>query len=173
MDQEKLIKQIIEEVMKNIEANGVSSKAAAKTADCCEKIDASSYPLGEKIPDQLKSPTGKNLSEMTFDKLIKGELGAADMRISPETLEMQAQVAESVKRDAFAGNLRRASELIAVPDERLLEIYNSLRPYRSTKQELYDIAEELEKKYNCEINSQFVREAADVYEKRGRLRRED
>src|SRR5690606_25108664 len=118
MDQEKLIKQLIEEVMKSMGTSNVSSSVAAKTADCCEQIDASNYPLGEKIPEQIKSPTGRKLSEITLDKLIKGEIGAADMRISPETLEMQAEVAESVKRDAFAGNLRRASELIAVPDER-------------------------------------------------------
>ena len=72
-------------------------------------------------------------------KVINGELSADDMRIAPETLEMQAQVAESVHREAFAGNLRRAAELIAVPDDRLLEIYNALRPYRSTKQELLDV----------------------------------
>ena len=53
-------------------------------------------------------------------------------------------MAESVHREAFAGNLRRAAELIAVPDDRLLEIYNALRPYRSTKQELLDIAGELD-----------------------------
>ena len=35
---------------------------------------------------------------------------------------------------------KRQAELIAVPDDRLLEIYNALRPYRSTKQELLDIA---------------------------------
>ena len=83
---------------------------------------------------------------------------------------MQAQVAESVGRDAFASNLRRAAELIAVPDKRILEIYNSLRPYRSTKAELYAIADELENQYNCKINAAFVREAADVYERRGRLK---
>ena len=92
------------------------------------------------------------------------------MRIAPETLEMQAQVAESVGRDAFAGNLRRAAELIAVPDERLLDIYNALRPYRSTKQELLDIAAELEG-YKCAIAAGLVREAAEVYEKRGRLKK--
>ena len=42
-------------------------------------------------------------------------------------------------REAFAGNLRRAAELISVPDERILEIYNALRPYRSTKEELLNI----------------------------------
>ena len=87
------------------------------------------------------------------------------------TLEMQAQVAESVHREAFAGNLRRAAELIAVPDDRLLEIYNALRPYRSTKQELLDIAGELDGKYGAKTAASLVREAAEVYEKRGRLKK--
>lgn len=85
---------------------------------------------------------------------------------------MQAQIAESVNRDSFARNLRRASELIAVPDARILEIYNSLRPYRSTKAELIAIAEELENKYKAVVNAQFIREAAELYEKRDRLRKD-
>ena len=88
------------------------------------------------MADQIKTPTGKDFTSLSYEKVINGELSADDMRIAPETLEMQAQVAESVHREAFAGNLRRAAELIAVPDDRLLEIYNALRPYRSTKQEL-------------------------------------
>jgi propanediol dehydratase small subunit len=172
MDQEKLLKQIIEEVMKNMNVNGANVTTSKSGCETSNKIDASSYPLGEKIPDKLKSPTGKLLSDMTLEKLIKGEIGAADMRISPETLELQAQVAESIGRDAFARNLKRAAELIAVPDERVLEIYNALRPYRSTKKELYDIADELENKYNCKVNSAFLREAADIYEIRGRLKKD-
>ncbi len=92
------------------------------------------------------------------------------MRISAETLEMQAQVSESAGNDAFAANLRRAAELIAVPDDRLLEIYNALRPYRSTKAELEAIAHELETQYNAPINAELVRSAGTVYEKRGRLK---
>ncbi len=30
-------------------------------------------------------------------------------------------------------NFERAAELTAVPDDRILEIYNALRPYRSTR----------------------------------------
>ena len=111
-----------------------------------------------------------NLADITLEKVIAGQIKSEDMRISPETLEMQAQVAESVNRGAFASNLRRAAELIAVPDKRILEIYNALRPYRSTKAELLAIADELETKYGCKVNADFVREAADVYEKRGRLK---
>ncbi|NLY45118.1 MAG: diol dehydratase small subunit [Tissierella sp.] len=170
MEQEQLLKQIIEEVMKSMNGNKEIDKS--HTVSNTDRMDVTNYPLGEKVPERIKTPTGKLLSEITLDKVISGEIGSSDVRISPETLEMQAQVSESVNKDAFANNLRRASELIAVPDDRLLEIYNLLRPYRSTKEELYDIARELEEKYNCTVNANFVREAADVYEARGRLRKD-
>lgn len=186
--QELFLKQIVEEVLKNITdgnlttnnltADGKSggsqtAESGSASCGCTQTVTAQQYPLGEKMAEQITSPTGKILGEMSLDQLITGNLKAEDMRISPVTLELQAQVAESVSRDAFAGNLRRAAELIAVPDDRLLEIYNSLRPYRCTKKELYDIADELETKYSCTVNAGLVREAADVYEKRGRLKQQD
>jgi len=54
----------------------------------------------------------------------------------------------------------------------VLEIYNALRPYRSTKVELLAIADELENKYNAKVNAQLVKEAAELYEKRDRLRKD-
>lgn len=171
MDQELLMKQIVEQVMQAMQNGGVVKAAQPYNAPSGH-VTAADYPLSEKSADKIKSPSGKRLSDMKLDQMLDGSLTAEDMRISPETLEMQAQVAESVGRDAFAGNMRRASELIAVPDDRLLEIYNALRPYRSTKAELYAIAEELENKYGCKVNAALVREAADVYEKRGRLKKE-
>lgn len=165
MDQELLMKQIVEQVMAAM--SGKAAPAAAPKKGC---VTAADYPLGVKMPEAIKTPTGKPFSSLSYEKVIAGELTSDDMRIAPETLEMQAQVAESVGREAFAGNLRRAAELIAVPDERLLQIYNALRPYRSTKQELLDIAAELEG-YKCAIAAGLVREAAEVYEKRGRLKK--
>lgn len=173
MDQEKLVKDIIDEVMKSMKITG--EKTTDKPKECAQtrrKLDVSNYPLGEKMADSIKTPTGKRLSDLTLEKLISGEIGAADVRISPETLELQAEISDSANKEAFANNLRRASELIAVPDERLLEVYNALRPYRSSKEELYEIATELEEKYNCTINANFIRESADVYEVRGRLRKD-
>jgi len=167
MDQEALMKQIVEQVMAAMNNGTVS----APSTPAGGKMTAANYPLAEKESDKIKTPTGKPFSSLSYDKVISGELTADDMRISPETLEMQAQVAESVNREAFAGNLRRAAELIAVPDERLLEIYNALRPYRSTKQELIDIANELDQKYGAKTAAGLVREAAEVYEKRGRLKK--
>jgi propanediol dehydratase small subunit len=57
-----------------------------------------------------------------------------------------------------------------IPDRRLLELYNALRPYRCTKGQLLSIAEELESEYAAVQCAAFVREAAEVYESRGRLR---
>ena len=165
MDQELLMKQIVEQVMAAM--SGKAAPAAAPKKGC---VTAADYPLGVKMPEAIKTPTGKPYASLSYEKVISGELTSDDMRIAPETLEMQAQVAESVGREAFAGNLRRAAELIAVPDERLLQIYNALRPYRSTKQELLDIAAELEG-YKCAIAAGLVREAAEVYEKRDRLKK--
>ncbi|CEG98564.1 diol dehydratase small subunit [Propionibacterium freudenreichii] len=174
MDSEELIRQIMGEVMANLNQDNVAldklPAAAPSTTGAAHRVDKSSYPLGEKVPEQIKSASGRALSDFTFDKVKSGELTAKDFRIAPETLEMQAQVAESADRDALARNLRRAAELIQVPDEEVLDVYNALRPYRSTKAELYAIADGLETKYGCTINAAFIREAADVYEKRGRLK---
>ena len=171
MDEKILIEKIVMEVLasmggKTTEAPAICPKAANK------RVTAVDYPLASKRPELVKSPTNKTLNDITLEAVMNGKVTPQDVRIAPETLEMQAQVAESVGRYAFARNLRRAAELIAVPDERILEIYNALRPYRSTKQELIDIAEELDKKYNAKVNSAFVREAADVYEIRNRLKRD-
>lgn len=174
MDQEQLIRQIMAEVMKELGSDEVKfDKTTAAPAKKSGGVTASQYPLAEKVPEKIKSSTGKALTDFTISAVKSGELGAGDLRISSETLELQAQVADSVGREAFGRNLRRAAELTAVPDERLLAIYDALRPYRSTKKELYDIAQELEQKYSAKINADFVRQAADVYEQRGRLKQED
>lgn len=170
MNQNQLIEQIVRDILSSLEGGSEQPKVECKSN--CEKVTKLDYPLGEKRPEIIKTPSGKSFDEINLDALLSGKIGAEDLRISPQTLEMQAQIAESVGRDAFAKNLRRSAELIAVPDERILEIYNAIRPYRSTKQEIIDIAEELENKYNAKINAAFIREAADVYEKRGRLRKD-
>jgi propanediol dehydratase small subunit len=165
------MKKIVEEVVKEMMAGGSAPDTGRPQADGPEgKVTASNYPLAEKLSDRIFSQTGKRFDELELKALLDGQISAEDMRISPETLEMQAQVAESVDRAALAENMRRAAELINVPDARVLEIYNALRPYRSTKQELLDISNELESKYRCTICSKFVREAAEVYEQRGRLK---
>jgi propanediol dehydratase small subunit len=168
MDQQNLEK-MIKDALVNMMAQ--SSSGSAPTAGSGGRMTAADFPLGEKSADKLRTPTGKKPSDITLEAVIAGNVSPQDVRIRPETLEMQAQVAESVGRKNFAGNLRRAAELIPVPDERLLEMYIALRPYHSTKGELYAIADELEGKYSAKVSAKLVREAADVGEARGRLRK--
>ncbi len=169
MNQEQLIEQIVKEVM--LSMGKTQDKPKEKiTPNTSQTVSKEDYPLVSKKPELIKTPTGKTLDEITLKGVLDGDITALDVRIAPETLELQAQVAESVGREAFARNLRRAAELIAVPDDRILEIYNALRPYRSNKEELLEIADELENKYNAKVNAAFVREAAEVYQQRNRLR---
>ncbi|MEV5303490.1 MULTISPECIES: diol dehydratase small subunit [Amycolatopsis] len=131
------------------------------------------YPLAARRPELLKTPTGKRLDELTMAAVLAGEVAPEDLRIAPETLRLQAQIAERVGRPQLAQNFRRAAELTALPDELVLSIYNSLRPRASTKEQLGEIADELESKYSATLCAQLVREAADVYERRDILARED
>ncbi|MCF6422873.1 MULTISPECIES: diol dehydratase small subunit [Amycolatopsis] len=131
------------------------------------------YPLAARRPELLKTPTGKRLDELTMAAVLAGEVAPEDLRIAPETLRLQAQIAERVGRPQLAQNFRRAAELTALPDELVLSIYNSLRPRASTKAKLGEIADELESKYSATLCAQLVREAADVYERRDILARED
>lgn len=168
MNNEELIRQVMTEVIKNLSKNSVSFDRPSASAG--GGVTAAQYPLAEHIPGQLKSASGKSMSEFSLDKVISGQLTADDFKTAPDTLRMQAQVAESVGRDAFGRNLRRAAELTAVPDAELLDIYNALRPNRSTKAELLAIADRLETKYSCTTSAAMVREAAGVYEQRKLLR---
>lgn len=127
------------------------------------------YPLASHRPELLRTPTGKRLDEITMEAVLAGEVAAEDLRIAPETLRLQAEVADSSGRPQLGQNFRRAAELTALPDEKVLEIYNALRPRASTKQRLAEIAEELERDHSATLCARLIREAADVYERRGIL----
>lgn len=178
MDNKKL-EEMIREVMSSIETGGATSvKTEANVGSSSTntsgqaKLNVDSYPLGEKKPELIKTPTGIQFDDLTLEKLINGELNSKDLKIRPETLYMQADIAEAANRKAFARNLRRAAELISVEDEKILDIYNALRPNRSSKEELLAIAKDLDENYNATINAALIRNAAEVYEKRDILRRD-
>jgi len=166
----EMIAEAVRKAMESLaETNGT---ATVPTKPTTGKLDAKKdYPLGQKRPDLVRSATGLSIDEITLEKAASGKLTFDDVRIRPETLEYQAQICESAGRPHLAKNLRRAAEMTRIPDARVLEIYNALRPYRSTKQELLDIASELENKYQAKICAGFVREATQVYEKRNRIKK--
>ena len=178
MQQEELIHKVMAEVMASLAKNdstvttsrqpSTARPQAATTSG--GRVSSEQYPLGEKIPEQIHTSTGKAFAGLSYEDVVSGQVRPEDMRISAETLEMQAAVADSVGREALARNFRRAAELIAVPDDELLVVYDALRPYRSTKDELLALADRLRQEYGCEINAEFIREAASVYESRNRLR---
>jgi len=124
------------------------------------------YPLSVNRRDLLFTPTGKSIDDITIEAVVSGEITATDLRITPDTLRMQAQVSEKAGRTQLGANLRRAAEMTKISDERVLEIYNALRPHASTKAELQSIADELETQYSATLLAELVREAADVYERR-------
>lgn len=128
------------------------------------------YPLGEKRPDLVKTPTGKKLSDISIENIISDNLQSEDCRISADTLELQAQIAELAGNPQMARNFRRAAELTVIPDEEIIRIYNALRPYRSTKEELLKMAEHIENKFQASQNAAFLKEAAEYYEKQNRLK---
>ncbi|HVI41500.1 MAG TPA: diol dehydratase small subunit [Anaerovoracaceae bacterium] len=127
------------------------------------------YPLADKRPELILTPTGKKIDQITMEQVLAGNVKIDDCRISDQTLEYQAQIAESAGSRQMAANLRRAAELTSFSDERVLEIYGALRPFRSTKEELIKIAEELEAK-GAVLNAAFVRQAGEVYQKRKKLK---
>ena len=162
---EQILERIIKEVVSNIGNNGNSGNTNGT------RVSAADYPLGTKRKDLIKTSTGKSLDDITLEAVMSDKITSDDVRITATTLEYQAQIAESAGRSIFARNLRRAAELTKISDDRILEIYNALRPFRSTKAELLAIADELENKYSAKISASLVREAAEVYEKRDRLKR--
>jgi propanediol dehydratase small subunit len=165
---EELVAELVRQVIKNGMTSGV--KQASEPEKTGGKVNADDYPLASKRPDLLVGPRGKSFEELTLSNIMNGKVGFEDFKITPQALECQAQVAESTGRPQISRNLRRAAELTRVGDERILEIYNALRPHRSTKEELLAIAEELETKYGAMVCGGFVKEAAEVYQRRKLLR---
>jgi propanediol dehydratase small subunit len=124
------------------------------------------YPLGARRPDLVSTPSGTPLREVTLAAARKGRIDGSDMRATPGTLRLQADVARAAGRSALAENLERAAELASVPDDLLLDVYTALRPGRATGAELESWASRLDD-LGAARTAEFVREAAAVYEERG------
>jgi propanediol dehydratase small subunit len=123
------------------------------------------YPLGSKRPDLVTTPGGIALDDLTFHG---AGVQASELRATPQTLRLQADVAAAAGRSQLADNLRRAAELAPLPDETILEIYTALRPRRSSAAELESWAERLDG-FGAPLTAAFVRDALRVYATRGLL----
>jgi propanediol dehydratase small subunit len=114
----------------------------------------------------VRALSGRAVGEISLDAVGRGELGLADLRIHPGTLERQARVAEEHANPQLAENLRRAAELTMLPDDEVLAIYEALRPGRATAQQLRALSGSLAER-GLPRCAAVVAEAADVYQRRG------
>ncbi len=122
--------------------------------------------------DTVRTASGRILDELNMEAIRAGELSAEDFCISGETLRRQAAAAEAAGYRQLAGNLRRAAELTGISNQEVLDIYNALRPGRSTYHELIALAHRLENELDAPLTAAFVREAAEVYQERDILKKE-
>lgn len=136
------------------------------------KINNDDYPVMEQAADAIQTSSGRRLAEISMENIESGDLAAEDMRIDAQTLLAQAKIARQAGLSQLATNFARAAELTAVPNSTLLEMYEMLRPGRSSFDELTTLATILEEQFSASENARLVREAADVYLARGLLRRE-
>ena len=114
--------------------------------------------------------SGKPIDDLTLEAAVRGDLSPADLRVHPDTLRRQATIAEQHGNPQLGENLRRAAELTALPDGEVLAVYEALRPGRATLAELRALAARLET-VPAPLCAAFVREAAEVYDRRGLLKR--
>jgi len=103
--------------------------------------------------------------DLTVDAILRGEVQAEDVRITPATLERQAAAAERAGNPQLAENLRRGAELVAFGDDELLQLYDRLRPGRSSAAELEAMAADLEAR-GARRCAALVREARAAYLRR-------
>ena len=131
------------------------------------------YPLGRHHRDHIRAATGTPLAEVTLAAIRDGSMTPEDLTIHRETLELQARIAEEAGFPQVAKGLRRAAELTNIPNDRLLELYEALRPGRSTYYQLLSLSQEIASRFDAVETAPDIREAADAYRDTGLLRMDD
>lgn len=132
------------------------------------KLTVADYPLAETRPDLMKGKRGKTLAEISLDAVIGEEVTMEDLRITPAALKSQAEISRAAGRPTLALNFERAAELVEVPQDFIMAVYELLRPGRArSKQQLLDAAKTMRDEHGARRIARFIEEAAEIYEKRG------
>ncbi|MGH6874869.1 MAG: diol dehydratase small subunit [Aestuariivirgaceae bacterium] len=133
-----------------------------------EGLTIEDYPLSEKRPELIAGQRGRKLSDITLDALVGGEVQMEDLRITRQALRFQAEIARAAGRRTLAENFERGAELVAVPEDVIMRVYELLRPGRATEMTvLIEAAALLRRDYGAAKLADFIEEAAEVYERRG------
>jgi propanediol dehydratase small subunit len=126
------------------------------------------YPLAETHPTEVRGKRGRSLSDIDLAAVVDGSVTMDDLSITPEALRWQAEIARAAGRPTLAANFERAAELVGVPQDEVMRIYELLRPGRATSADpLLEAARRLRMEYGAEQMAAFVEEAASVYARRG------
>jgi propanediol dehydratase small subunit len=107
--------------------------------------------------------------DFSVEAAVDGNLTLADLRMDPATLAHQAVVAEEGGNPQLAENFLRAAELALIDDEDVMQLYEALRPHRSTAEELESLRVSLETR-GANRCAELVGQAGVVYARRGLLR---
>lgn len=133
-----------------------------------KKLGIADYPIAETHPEKVIGARGIALPDVTLDALIKGDVTIEDLRITPQALRAQADIARAANRDTLAQNFERAGELVNVPQDFIMATYELLRPGRAkSKDALLNAAQIFRSTYNAPAMAIYIEEAAEVYERRG------
>jgi len=107
--------------------------------------------------------------ELTVEAAVDGKLQLSDLRMDPATLAHQAVIAEEGGNPQLAENFLRAAELATIDDEEVMNLYESLRPHRSSAEQLEALRVSLQTRGALRC-AELVGQAAVVYARRGLLR---
>ena len=137
-----------------------------------DRLTVADYPLAEKRPELVASARGMKLEAMTLDAVLAGDVTLEDLRIPALALSQQGEIAAAAGRPTLGENFARAADLVDVPQEAIMRVYELLRPGRAKgREDLLAAARELRETYKAERIAAFVEEAAEVYEQRGLFKR--
>ncbi len=117
---------------------------------CCSVLASSSIPTGDRMnggrSPTTVSPTTRSprsaltssraraaraSTSLTLDAVVDGSVGMEDLRITPAALRLQADIASAAGRPTLGQNFERAAELVNVPQDEVMAIYELLRPGRA------------------------------------------
>ncbi|MDT5105045.1 MAG: propanediol dehydratase small subunit [Mycobacterium sp.] len=107
--------------------------------------------------------------KFTVEAAVDGKLQLSDLRMDPATLAHQAVIAEEGGNPQLAENFLRAAELATIDDEEVMNLYESLRPHRSSAEQLEALRMSLQTRGAVRC-AELVGQAAVVYARRGLLR---
>lgn len=110
--------------------------------------------------------SGRSIESITVAAALAGDVGADDVRIHPDTLHRQADVAAQAGNPQLAEALRRAAEIATLDEAEVLSVYEALRPGRSSAADLEQLAQSLRVR-GLTRTADLIDEACTAYRTRG------